>query len=67
MVDNGPGIQESERKNVFKRFYRLERSRSTPGSGLGLALVAAVADLHTARIELIDNEPGLKVAIQFRH
>ncbi|MGA9603653.1 MAG: ATP-binding protein, partial [Methyloceanibacter sp.] len=65
--DNASGIPESERRNVFKRFYRLERSRSTPGSGLGLALVAAVADLHTARIELVDNEPGLKVALQFRH
>ena len=64
--DNGPGIPENERRNVFKRFYRLERSRSTPGSGLGLALVAAVADLHTARIELVDNEPGLKVALQFK-
>lgn len=63
--DNASGIPESERRNVFKRFYRLERSRSTPGSGLGLALVAAVADLHTARIELVDNEPGLKVALQF--
>ena len=64
--DNGPGIPESERRNVFKRFYRLEHSRSTSGSGLGLALVAAVADLHTARIELVDNEPGLKVALQFK-
>ena len=64
--DNGPGIPENERRNVFKRFYRLERSRSTSGSGLGLSLVAAVADLHTARIELVDNEPGLKVALQFK-
>jgi signal transduction histidine kinase len=64
--DNGPGIPENERRNVFRRFYRLERSRSTPGSGLGLASVAAIADLHTARIELVDNEPGLKVALQFK-
>ena len=64
--DNGPGIPENERRNVFKRFYRLERSRSTPGSGLGLASVAAIADLHTARIELVDNDPGLKVALQFK-
>lgn len=63
--DNGSGIPENERRNVFKRFYRLERSRSTPGAGLGLALVAAVADLHTARIELVDNDPGLKVALKF--
>ena len=64
--DTGPGIPESERANVFKRFYRLDRSRSTPGAGLGLALVAAVAELHTARIELLDNEPGLKVAVNFK-
>jgi signal transduction histidine kinase len=65
--DNGSGVPENERRNVFKRFYRLERSRSTPGAGLGLALVAAVADLHTARIELVDNDPGLKVALQFNN
>jgi signal transduction histidine kinase len=65
--DNGPGIPENERRNVFKRFYRLEHSRSSPGSGLGLALVAAVAELHTARIELVDNEPGLTVALQFKN
>jgi signal transduction histidine kinase len=64
--DNGPGIPESERANVFKRFYRLDHSRSTPGAGLGLALVAAVADLHTARIELLDNKPGLGVALHFK-
>jgi signal transduction histidine kinase len=66
VADTGPGIPESERTNVFKRFYRLERSRSTPGAGLGLALVAAVADLHSARIELLDNKPGLKVVLQFK-
>jgi signal transduction histidine kinase len=64
--DDGPGISESERGKVFKRFYRLEASRSTPGSGLGLALVAAVADLHSARVELSDNGPGLKFALQFK-
>jgi signal transduction histidine kinase len=66
VADDGPGISESERGKVLKRFYRLEASRSTPGSGLGLALVAAVADLHSARIELSDNGPGLKVALQFK-
>jgi signal transduction histidine kinase len=50
---------------VFKRFYRLERSRSMPGNGLGLSLVAAVARLHGARIVLSDNRPGLKVEMQF--
>lgn len=63
--DNGPGIPESERGRVFRRFYRLERSRTTPGNGLGLSLVAAVADLHQAGIELSDNKPGLKVTLHF--
>lgn len=63
--DNGPGIPESERDRVFRRFYRLERSRTTPGNGLGLSLVAAVAGLHHAEIELSDNKPGLKVTLRF--
>lgn len=63
--DNGPGIPESERGRVFRRFYRLERSRTTPGNGLGLSLVAAVAHLHQAEIELSDNKPGLKIALRF--
>jgi signal transduction histidine kinase len=64
--DTGPGIPENERANVFKRFYRLDHSRSTPGAGLGLALVAAVADLHSVRVQLLDNEPGLRIALQFK-
>lgn len=63
--DNGPGIPESERSRVFRRFYRLERSRTTPGNGLGLSLVAAVAELHQAGIELVDNKPGLKITLRF--
>jgi signal transduction histidine kinase len=63
--DDGPGIPEHERQNVFKRFYRLERSRCTPGNGLGLSLVAAVARLHEASINLIDNAPGLKIELRF--
>ena len=65
VADSGPGIPAGERKNVFKRFYRLETSRSTPGSGLGLALAAAVANLHHAKIALTDNAPGLKVTLGF--
>jgi signal transduction histidine kinase len=57
--DNGPGIPTEEFPHVFRRFYRLERSRCTPGNGLGLSLVAAVAHLHRARIDLKDNKPGL--------
>jgi signal transduction histidine kinase len=63
--DDGPGILRHEREHVFKRFYRLERSRHTPGNGLGLSLVAAVARLHGARIELLDNAPGLRLSISF--
>lgn len=62
--DNGPGIPASERSRVFRRFYRLERSRTTPGNGLGLSLVAATAELHQAQIELSDNKPGLKVVLR---
>jgi signal transduction histidine kinase len=63
--DDGRGIPERDRDKVFDRFYRLETSRNTPGSGLGLALVAAVAELHHARIRLADNQPGLRVILEF--
>ncbi|WP_295555282.1 HAMP domain-containing sensor histidine kinase [uncultured Hyphomicrobium sp.] len=63
--DDGPGIPEHEREKVFRRLYRLERARSTPGSGLGLTLVAAIAELHDARVALEDQAPGLRVAIKF--
>jgi signal transduction histidine kinase len=63
--DDGPGIPEDEHENVFKRFYRLERSRYSPGNGLGLGLVAAVARLHGARIEMADNSPGLRITLRF--
>jgi signal transduction histidine kinase len=65
VLDNGQGIPEGERARVFSRFYRLEASRTTPGSGLGLALVAAVAELHGARINLLDHRPGLIVEVRF--
>jgi signal transduction histidine kinase len=65
LTDDGPGIPEAERERVFRRLYRLERARSTPGSGLGLTLVAAIAELHDARIALDDHNPGLRVAITF--
>jgi signal transduction histidine kinase len=65
--DNGPGVPMSERERVLRRFGRLEASRSTPGTGLGLTLVNAIADLHGARLQLSDNRPGLKVTITFDH
>jgi signal transduction histidine kinase len=65
IADDGPGIPADQYEHVFKRFYRLESSRYTPGNGLGLSLVAAVARLHGARIELLDNAPGLKFRLWF--
>jgi signal transduction histidine kinase len=63
VADRGPGIPPEDRERVFKRFVRLETSRSLPGSGLGLSLAAAVARLHGGRLQLSDNAPGLKVAL----
>jgi signal transduction histidine kinase len=63
--DNGPGIPAAERDKVFRRFYRLTGSRTTPGNGLGLALVAAIANLHAAKIELADNHPGVCLRLSF--
>ncbi len=65
LSDTGPGIPEDERDKVFQRLYRLEKSRSTQGSGLGLSLAAAIAELHKAKIKLSDNHPGLSVTIDF--
>jgi signal transduction histidine kinase len=63
VADDGPGIPETEHERVFDRFYRLDRSRSTAGSGLGLALVKAIAGLHGLTIRLEDRKPGLGVVV----
>jgi signal transduction histidine kinase len=63
--DSGPGIPPQYRQAVLQRFYRLDRSRSTPGSGLGLSLVSAVASLHDAALSLEDNDPGLRCVLVF--
>jgi signal transduction histidine kinase len=63
--DNGPGIPAADRQRVLEPFTRLDSSRSTPGSGLGLSMVAAIADFHSARVVLGDAEPGLRVSIEF--
>jgi len=63
VIDNGPGIPADERDKVLDRFYRLDRSRSTPGSGLGLAMVKAIASLHGLSLQLGDARPGLDVAL----
>ena len=65
VCDNGPGIPDEMRSKVFQRFFRLEPSRTTPGSGLGLSLVKAIASLHNISVELLSNEPGLIVQVRF--
>lgn len=67
VADDGPGIPEHERAAVLGRFHRLERSRSEPGTGLGLSLVAAVAEIHHAELVLGDAGPGLSVRLRFVH
>lgn len=62
--DKGPGIPEELRGRALERFVRLEANRPAPGSGLGLALVAAVARLHEAELSLEDNQPGLRVVLR---
>jgi signal transduction histidine kinase len=63
VADNGPGIAEADRGRAVERFVRLERSRSEPGSGLGLSLASAVAHLHGGALRLMDNAPGLKAVL----
>lgn len=59
--DNGAGIPAEQRPRVVERFYRLDQSRSRPGSGLGLSIVAAITSLHFGKLELEDAHPGLSV------
>ncbi len=63
--DTGPGIPEDERDLVLRRLYRLDRSRTTPGNGLGLSLVASIAQAHDAVLTLEDADPGLRVTLRF--
>jgi signal transduction histidine kinase len=60
VADDGPGIPEAEKPKVVERFYRGDQSRGTPGVGLGLSLVQAIAKLHGSALELLDNRPGLR-------
>ncbi|MEZ5559735.1 MAG: ATP-binding protein [Pseudomonadales bacterium] len=65
--DDGPGIPESERERVLEPFSRLDASRTTQGSGLGLSIVAAIARAHGARLELSDAGPGLRITLEWPH
>ncbi len=65
VADTGPGIPPELRTKALERFVRLDPDRSTPGNGLGLSLVNAVAQLHNATLELADNQPGLEVSLVF--
>ncbi|MEA1674741.1 sensor histidine kinase [Nitrospirillum sp. BR 11163] len=62
--DNGPGIPDEEKPRVTERFYRGDMGRGTPGVGLGLSLVSAVAKLHGGTFDLADNHPGLKARMR---
>ena len=65
VADHGVGIQNEDRERVLGRFVRLDESRSKPGNGLGLSLVASVMILHGGQIQLEDNKPGLRVILRF--
>lgn len=65
VADNGHGVPDAARTQIFQRFFRLESSRTTAGNGLGLSIVAAVADLHAAELSARDNAPGLRIGMTF--
>ncbi len=65
IIDDGPGVDPGEHEKVLRRFYRGSSSRQSEGYGLGLALVAAIAQLHQARLSLCDAKPGLNVTVSF--
>jgi len=64
--DNGPGVDIKDRERIFERFYRADKSRSTPGNGLGLSIVSSIAKLHDADIVLLDDQAGAVFDIYFK-
>ena len=66
VADGGVGMAPADRVRATERFFRAEQARSTPGSGLGLSLVDAVARLHGGVLTLEDNTPGLRAVLQLR-
>jgi signal transduction histidine kinase len=67
VADNGPGIAPEEREKVLKRFYRSPGARTTPGNGLGLSMVATIADLHGLSLRIDDNHPGAVIELAPRN
>ncbi|WP_223797112.1 sensor histidine kinase [Sphingomonas nostoxanthinifaciens] len=65
VADNGPGVAVADRARILQRFTRLEASRTRPGHGLGLNLVAAIANAHSAELEIGEAAPGLQVVLRF--
>jgi signal transduction histidine kinase len=65
LEDDGPGVAEADLPHLTDRFYRGESSRTTPGNGLGLSLVSAVAELHGATLDLNVMKPGLRIILAF--
>ena len=66
VVDSGPGVASPDRERITEPFVRLDASRSSPGAGLGLSIVDAIARLHDARLVLDDARPGLRVSLEWR-
>jgi signal transduction histidine kinase len=64
IADDGPGVPIVHQKRIFERFYRVDTARKTPGDGLGLSLVFAIAELHDGLVWAVDNQPGLKVVFE---
>lgn len=65
IADNGPGVPDSEKEGIFVRFHRLDQSRNSPGSGLGLSMAKAIVTLHKGSITPLDNAPGLQMVMSF--
>ena len=64
VADDGPGVPAAERRRIFERFFRLDAARSAPGDGLGLSMVAAIAELHGLAYAAQDNQPGLRIVLE---
>jgi signal transduction histidine kinase len=64
VADHGPGVPQEDLPKLFEPFFRGDASRASPGSGLGLSLVAAVAELHGLACSVSDNRPGLRISFQ---